>query len=516
MEDEIFNRLVSRRTVIRGLAATPLVLLASGCGSASGLTGYWVFRVPHNDGTYRESFFQLQQSGSTITGQALMGARQLPITAGTFANGKLHFEVASPFHHSTRTVTYDGTLQGTQFAMTQRFPSGRSFTGVAERTTREAAMPPAPLPLPALHDVPDNGLVRTPQMGWNSWNKFAGRVDDSVVRAAADAMVASGMKAAGYTYINIDDTWQGERDKSGNIQANRKFPDMKALADYVHSKGLKIGLYSSPGPKTCAGYTGSFGHEEQDAKTYAEWGYDYLKYDWCSASSIYKTDEMQPVYQKMGGALANCGRPIVFSLCQYGLDDVWTWGAKVGGNSWRTTGDIQDNWKSMSTIAQKQFAIASYVTPGHWNDPDMLEIGNGGMSNTEYETHMSLWCLLRAPLLAGNDLHTMSDETKAILTNREVLAISQDRAAKAPKEASRAGDVSVVARPLADGSVAVAFVNYGDKAEETSVQWEAIGLPHRGLRARDLWKHKDVRASGSGFGAKIPAHGTLLLRVSHT
>lgn len=512
MEDEIIASLISRRTVLRGLAASPLVLLASACGSsASGLTGYWVFRVPNNDGTYRESFFQLQQSGGTVTGNVLMGSRELPISGGTFAGGKLHFEVS--FRNSTRTVNYDGTMQGGEIPMTQRFPSGRSFTGIAQRTTREAAMPPAPLPLPALHDVPDNGLLCTPQMGWNSWNKFAGKVDDAVVRAAADAMAASGMKAAGYTYINIDDTWQGGRDKNGKIQSNRKFPDMKALADYVHSKGLKIGLYSSPGPKTCAGYTGTYGHEDQDAKTYAEWGYDYLKYDWCSAGEIYKTDEMRPVYQKMGDALAKCGRPIVFSLCQYGLDDVWTWGADVGGNSWRTTGDIQDNWKSMSTIAQKQFAIASYVRPGHWNDPDMLEIGNGGMSNTEYETHMSLWCLLRAPLLAGNDLHTMSDETKAILTNREVLAINQDRAAKAPKEASRVGDVSIVTRPLADGSTAVAFVNYGDKEEEASVNWEAVGLPRRGLRARDLWKHQDVRASGSLLGTKVPAHGTVLLRV---
>lgn len=514
MEDKLIESLISRRAVIRGLAASPLVLLASACGSSAGeLTGYWVFRAPNNDGTYRETFFQLQQTGGVITGNTLAGSRELPITAGTFSGGKVRFEVNVSFRHTKRTITYDGTLQGGQIAMTQRFPSGRTVTGVAERTTREAAMPPAPLPLPALHDVRDNGLVRTPQMGWNSWNKFAGRVDDAVVRAAADAMVSTGMKAAGYTYVNIDDTWQGGRDKNGNIQGNRKFPDMKALADYVHSKGLKIGIYSSPGPKTCAGYTGSFGHEEQDARTYAEWGFDYLKYDWCSAGSIYKTTDMQPVYQKMGDALLRCGRPIVFSLCQYGEDDVWTWGAKVGGNSWRTTGDIQDNWKSMSGIAQKQFAIASYVTPGHWNDPDMLEIGNGGMSNTEYETHMSLWCLLRAPLLAGNDLHSMSEETKAILTNREVLAISQDRAAKAPKEASRAGDISVVARPLADGSTAVALINYGDKDEEAAVQWEAVGLSHRGLHARDLWKHKEVRASGSGFGAKIPAHGTLLLRV---
>lgn len=515
MEDEILSSLVSRRVVIRGLAASPLVLLASACGSSAGqLTGYWVFRVPNNDGTYRESFFELQQSGETITGKVLMGSRELPISNGTLKGGKLHFEVALRFRQQARTVVYDGAVQGSRIALTMQFPSRRSVSGTAERTTREATLPPARLPLPTLHDVPDNGLVRTPQMGWNSWNKFAGRVDDAVVRAAADAMVSSGMKAAGYTYINIDDTWQGGRDKLGNIQSNRKFPNMKALADYVHSKGLKIGTYSSPGPKTCAGYTGSYGHEEQDARTYAAWGFDYLKYDWCSAGQIYKNEDMQPVYQKMGDALQKCGRPIVFSLCQYGLDDVWTWGAKVGGNSWRTTGDIRDEWSSMAGIAKKQFAIASYVRPGHWNDPDMLEIGNGGMTTTEYQTHMSLWCLLRAPLLAGNDLHAMSDDTKAILTNREVLAISQDRAAKAPKVISQAAEISVVARPLADGSVAFAFLNWGDQPTEVSVEWESAGLSGKRLHASDLWKHQTVRVpAGREFGTKVPAHGTVLLRV---
>src|ERR1035438_8344031 len=192
-------------------------------------------------------------------------------------------------------------------------------------------MPPAPLPLPALRDLPDNGLARTPAMGWNSWNKFAGRVDDAAVRGMADAMVSSGMSKAGYTYINIDDTWELGRDAKGNITSNKKFPDMKALADYVHSKGLKIGIYSSPGPKTCAGYEASYGHEEQDAKTFAGWGIDYLKYDWCSAGSIYKNDALQPVYQKMGDALRATGRPMVYSLCEYGMGSVEKWGANVSG-----------------------------------------------------------------------------------------------------------------------------------------------------------------------------------------
>ena len=232
-------------------------------------------------------------------------------------------------------------------------------------------------------------------MGWNSWNHFGNNVDDSIVRTTAAKLVNSGLAAAGYIYINIDDTWEGSRDSTGNIIPNEKFPDMKALADYVHSRGLKLGIYSSPGPNTCGGYLGSYGHEEQDATTYADWGIDYLKYDWCSAGSIYSNDQLQAVYQKMGIALEKSGRHVAYSLCEYGMGNVWEWGPKVGANLWRTTGDIQDNWKSMSEIGFSQSEISKYAGPGHWNDPDMLEIGNGGMTNTEYRTHFSLWCLLQ-------------------------------------------------------------------------------------------------------------------------
>jgi len=325
-------------------------------------------------------------------------------------------------------------------------------------------------------------------MGWNSWNKFAGKVDDSAVRNIADAMVSSGMKQAGYVYVNIDDTWEGPRDAQGNITSNLKFPDMKALADYVHAKGLKIGIYSSPGPKTCAGYEGSYGHEEQDAKTFAAWGIDYLKYDWCSASRIYKNEEMRAVYQKMGDALKKPGRPMVYSLCQYGIDDVWKWGATVGGNLWRTTGDISDNWRSLERIGFRQFDIAQFGAPGHWNDPDMLEIGNGGMSADEYRTHMSLWALLAAPLLAGNDLREMSDETKSILTNAEVIAVDQDADGKPVKRISDSAASEVVAvRPLRAGSFAVGLFNRGEPTQGDQCE---VGLTrHHGkglARARSL------------------------------
>jgi alpha-galactosidase len=385
-------------------------------------------------------------------------------------------------------------------------------TPAASQSSRPVTDPPARLPLPELHAVPESGLARTPPMGWNSWNKFAEAIDDATVRAIADAMASSGMKEAGYTYINIDDTWEGSRDAQGNITGNRKFPDMKALADYVHSKGLKIGLYSSPGPRTCAGYEGSYGREGQDAKTYAAWGFDYLKYDWCSAGKIYQPSEMQAVYQKMGDALRASGRPIVFSLCQYGLDDVWKWGAQVDGNLWRTTDDITDRWERMQEIGFQQFAIASYAQVGHWNDPDMLEIGNGGMTEDEYRTHMSLWSLLAAPLLAGNDLRAMTDETRSILMNTEVIAIDQDPEGRPVKRLSENGALVVAARPLVSDAWAVGLFNRGGAAANMTVTWSQLGL-HGKLQVRDLWAHDDLGRIANQFSAPVPGHGVVLITV---
>src|SRR5882724_10172943 len=236
----------------------------------------------------------------------------------------------------------------------------------------------------------DANLASTPPMGWNSWNHFAEKIDARTVRAQADAMVVSGMRDAGYVYINIDDTWEGKRDEKGFIHPNQKFRDMKALTDYVHGKGLKIGIYSSPAAKTCAGYEGTLGHEEQDAQTYADWGFDYLKYDWCQSTGT--VEQMTAAYTKMRDALKKTGRPIVLSLCQYGWGNVWEWGASVGGNLWRTTGDIEDNYESMTKIGFGQAGHEKFAGPGHWKDPDMLEVGNGGMSADEYRTHLSLWC----------------------------------------------------------------------------------------------------------------------------
>jgi alpha-galactosidase len=355
-------------------------------------------------------------------------------------------------------------------------------------------------------------LAATPPMGWNSWNHFESKIDDRTVRAIADALVSTGMKDAGYIYINIDDTWEDKRDANGTILTNSKFPDMKALADYVHSKGLKIGIYSSPGPKTCADYEGSYKHEVQDAKTYAAWGIDYLKYDWCSADKVYPNSDMPKVYKMMADALKGTGRPIVFSLCQYGIDKVWEWGASAGGNLWRTTGDISDKWQSMEEIGFKQNGLEKFAGPGHWNDPDMLEVGNGGMSATEYRTHMSLWCLLAAPLLAGNDIRSMSPETVSILTNREAIAIDQDSLGKQGYRVAQDGATEVWAKALAGNQWAVGLFNRGPEAVRVTVHWKDLGLTGKHA-VRDLWAHKDRGSQKDQFWYEVPSHGVVLLRV---
>jgi alpha-galactosidase len=473
------------------------------------LTGYWSFRVKDAGVTY----YELKQNGETITG-TVAGAPQRPIN-GTLQGGKLHLVITDPYHPG-QTV-YDGVVEGDKFTTSLTSTGREPDQGVWERTTHDAIFPPRP-PLPAVRELPDNGLARTPPMGWNSWNKYHDRFDETVVRGTAAAMVSSGMRNAGYTYVVMDEGWTSERDAQGNIIPNGKFPHFKDLIDYIHSLGLKVGVYSSPGPESCGGYRGSYqgsyGHEQQDANTFAAWGVDYLKYDWCSASRVYHNtrEDLQGAYQIMGEALQRTGRPIVYSLCEYGRGDVWTWGAQTGGNLWRMTGDIQDHWDSMQKIGFAQMQYAGFARTGHWNDPDMLEVGNGGMTADEYRTHMSLWCLLAAPLMAGNDLRQMTDETKSILMNTEVIAIDQDPVYKPVQVIAQEGSTEVLMRPLADGSVAVGLFNRGDQPAEVSVPWEKLHLTSP-LRAHDLWTHQDVRVSGVQFTATVPVHGVVLLRV---
>ena len=509
--------------IARSCCLLAFLLSTAAAYAQADLSGYWLLKVSNGDGTYRETYFELKQKGETLTGSLLgRGPNGIPLT-GSFKDGQVHFAtvVAAPpgAGFSGRQVVYDGTFENGKFLL-QTMSRKELIKGVAERSTYEATLPPARLALPELHDVPDNGLARTPPMGWNSWNKFAGKVDDATVRKTADAIVASGMSKAGYVYINIDDTWEGGRDSKGNITTNTKFPDMKALADYVHSKGLKIGIYSSPGPQTCAGYEGSYGHEDQDAAIYAAWGIDYLKYDLCGARRIYKqtAEETRGLYQKMGDALQRTGRPIVYSLCEYGVGDVWKWGPAVSGNLWRTTGDIQDNWASMERIGFAQLDIAAYAQPGHWNDPDMLEIGNGGMTADEYRTHMSLWSMLSAPLIAGNDIANMSDETKSILLNADVIAIDQDPLAKPVQEVEVQDKSATLVRPLRDNAVAVGLFNRGDHPVQISFRWDSLHLGAvlgaKTLHATDLWKHEEVPVTGDSYTATVPSHGVVLLKVS--
>jgi alpha-galactosidase len=375
---------------------------------------------------------------------------------------------------------------------------------------------------PAMTQAQTGRPALTPPMGWNSWNHFTDKVTDADVRRAADAMVASGMRDAGYVYVNIDDTWEGERDAQGNIHANQRFPDMKALAEYLHSKGLKLGIYSSPGPKTCGGFEGSYGHEEQDAWTYAEWGVDFLKYDLCSYMDIMRlhdpkqdpqtaTAMMKAAYEKMHRALAKTGRPIVYSLCQYGVGSVWEWGPSVGGNLWRTTDDIRDQYRSMALIGFSQAGLEQFAGPGHWNDPDMLEIGNGGMNDDQYRTQMSLWAMLAAPLIAGNDLSRMDDATKSILINREVIAVDQD---KLGIQGHRVGPPQIWVRPLSDGAKAVAIFNYvtDDEAEPTTLSMKDIGFTGP-VHVRDLWAHKNISILSDSYTVTVPQGGVVMLRI---
>src|SRR6266516_4815788 len=381
--------------------------------------------------------------------------------------------------------------------------------------------------VPALaQDNPvSKGLALTPPMGWNTWNKFACNVSDELVRGMADAVVKSGMKDAGYQYVVIDDCWQVSRDPNANIVVDpQRFPHgMKAVADYVHSLGLKFGIYSDAGSKTCAGRPGGLGHEYQDALMYASWGVDYLKYDWCNTT----TQDAKASYANIRHALDATGRPIVLSICEWGKAQPWLWGEEVGGNLWRTTGDIQDRWggkekwrdgsccsNGVMAILDEQVGLQSYAGPGHWNDPDMLEVGNGGMTTTEYRSHFSLWAILAAPLIAGNDLRNMPLEIHDILTNKEVIAVNQDPLGREGRRVWKDQDREIWSKQLKDGSRAVVLLNRGASGTEISVLWEAIGYPGNvSANVRDLWAHKDLGKFTGKFAAKVEPHGVVVVTI---
>jgi alpha-galactosidase len=387
-------------------------------------------------------------------------------------------------------------------------------------------------------------LAPTPPMGWNSWNKFHCDVSEALIIQAADALVSSGMKDAGYEYIVIDDCWQISRDENGEIIPDKdRFPHgMKYVADYVHSKGLKFGIYSSAGTVTCQRRPGGFGHEYQDARTYAHYGVDYLKYDWCGST----TQDARSSYTNMRNALYAAGRPIVFSICEWGSSKPWEWAGDVG-HLWRTTGDISDNWNSMIDIFRKQKDLGRYAGPGKWNDPDMLEVGNGGMTTEEYKTHFSLWCMLASPLMAGNDLQNMTPDTKSILLNKEMIEIEQDSLGRQATCYRDNGDYQIWVKTLKNNEKAICLLNTSDEKKSVLVDFALLakirtfgrgfggpggpggapGAPggqrpggQRGFtlltlenyRVRDVWEHKDLLLKETSMYVDMLPHSVKVYR----
>lgn len=371
-------------------------------------------------------------------------------------------------------------------------------------------------------------LALTPPMGWNSWNKFGCNVDEKLIKETADAMVSSGMKTAGYEYIVIDDCWQIGRDKDGNIMADpQRFPSgMKALSDYIHSKGLKFGLYTCAGEKTCAGRPGSRGHEYQDARSYAKWKIDYLKVDWCNNGN----QNAEAAYTTMRNALYATGRPILLSLCEWGLNQPWLWADKVG-QMWRSSNDIYDCWdcqvagsKGWTIILDKQVGLSKYAGPGHWNDPDMLEVGNGGLTDIEYKSHFSLWCMIAAPLIAGNDLRAMTPAIKSILTNKDVIAIDQDSLGNQGFRYKVADGIEIWVKLLQNNEIAVCFFNRTNEIKNLNIDWskqyfcdlnnDCKLIPvNENMIVRDVWTKKILGTFKDVLKTTIQPHDVLLTRL---
>ena len=370
---------------------------------------------------------------------------------------------------------------------------------------------------------PQVGAAPTPPMGWMTWNFFGTNIDEGIIHEIADAMVNSGMVKAGYDHLMIDDGWQGGRDNKNNIIPDpEKFPSgIKALADYVHSKGIKLGIYSDAAQLTCGGYTASFGFEEQDAKTFASWGIDYLKYDYCHAPSDSNTAKIR--YKKMAEALENSGRPIVFSICEWGERQPWSWAANAGGQLWRTTKDIRDSWESLTYNLDINSNLERYARPGNWNDPDMLivglrgnkgpagELGGTGCNDAEYQSNMSLWSIMASPLIATNDIRNMNSETKKIPLNAEVIAIDQDQLGIQGEKKISDSVWNVFVKPLSNGDYAIAILNRSARTQKLAINFGDLGLEGK-YQIRDVWKHEIIGQS-TNFKGKVSSHETKLFRL---
>lgn len=493
---------------MRRLMTTTLLfgLFLSGTAMAAPPKGPWVFdSTPDFPGFTR---LVVDAKGGKITSHWY---GDLPLTDLRRDGDKLIFKI---YNGNPRVAMSDIVVarEGATIRMTGKlWYQDFDITAHKGKRAEVAALDFHSSPLPARRVVTQKNLAPIPPMGWSSWNKFATNIDDTTIRQIADAMVSSGLRDAGYIYVNIDDGWQGQRDANGVLQPNAHFPDMKALADYVHARGLKLGIYTSPGPKSCAGFEGSYGHIEQDAKTYAAWGIDYLKYDLCSGEAFYNTaDTVYATYQQMGEALNATQRDIVYSLCEYGRFDVGSWGRDVSGYLWRTTGDIEDSYATMAKIGFDKNGVANHTGPNGWNDPDMLEIGNGGMTTEEYRTHMSLWAMMAAPLVLGNDVRTMTPDTLALLTNPEVIAVDQDALGAQGLPAKKDGTSEVWTKHLADGGTAVGLFNRAESPVTITGAWADIGLT--GTMARNLWTRSDSALTAT-YSYEVPAHGVVLLKL---
>ena len=389
------------------------------------------------------------------------------------------------------------------------------------RTIFRAMVIIAVMGIPAAGYTLDNGLAKTPPMGWNSWNKYACKgLNEAVVRSTADAIASNGMKDAGYEFVVIDDCWQISRDGDGNIVADpSRFPSgIKALADYIHSKGLKFGIYTDAGTNTCAGRPGTMGHEYQDARQYAAWGVDYVKEDWCHTLPGQNSEASYTLFRD---ALAATGRPIVFSICEWGSTKPWLWAGPVG-NLWRSTGDIQDCWdckkpwggNGFLQIIDQMNGIESYSGPGHWNDPDMLEVGNGGMTTEEYRAHLSMWALFSAPLLVGTDVTSMSADTREILLNRAVIAVDQDPLGQQGHRVKKDGELEVWSKQLADGGRAVVLLNRSATPAAVEAAWTDIGYPATlTATVRDLWNGKQLTGQKGSYTAQVPGHSVVMVTI---
>lgn len=376
-----------------------------------------------------------------------------------------------------------------------------------------------------------NQLAQTPPMGWNSWNKFGCDISEKLIQEMADAMVATGMRDAGYEYVVIDDCWQEGRDKQGNIIVNKEhFPNgMKAVADYIHSKGMKLGIYSCAGSKTCQGKPGSMGHQYQDALQYAEWGVDYLKYDWCYNEG----QNAKAAYKTMSDALKSCGRPIVFSICEWGENKPWEWGKGVG-HLWRITADIRDcydcefNWGGVGVlqILDKALKVSQYAGPGHWNDLEMLEVGNGRQSEHEYKSHFAIWCMMSAPLMAGNDIRKMDALTKEILLNKEAISINQDKSGKSAFRFVKFNGVDILVKALSNGDVAFLFINRNNAKTDLNYNWNfdtvydeslengALYMKKSPRKIKDIWTQQDLGTTDTPLVKTMEPHESLFLRLS--